>query len=102
MIDPASAAKAYATAAKSLAARPEPQALTGPQGGFGDLLQSALHSMSQTGAASEMRASEVAAGRGDIVNLVTAVAESEVAIESLVTVRDRVISAYQEILNMPI
>ncbi len=32
----------------------------------------------------------------------TAVAETEVAVESLVAVRDKVISAYQEILSLPI
>lgn len=101
MIDPASAAKAYATAAKSLTQSGGTAALGGGQG-FGDLLQSAMQGVTASGQASELRASEVATGRGDIVNLVTAVAESEVVIETLVTVRDRVISAYQEILNMPI
>ena len=37
-----------------------------------------------------------------ISGIVTAVAETELAVETLVTVRDRVISAYQDILNMPI
>jgi flagellar hook-basal body complex protein FliE len=33
---------------------------------------------------------------------VTAVTETEVAIESLVSVRDKVIQAYEEIMRMPI
>jgi len=33
---------------------------------------------------------------------VTAVAESETALQTLVAVRDRVISAYEEIMRMPI
>jgi flagellar hook-basal body complex protein FliE len=37
-----------------------------------------------------------------MVDLVTAVAESETAITTLVTVRDRMIQAYQTILQMPI
>ncbi len=37
-----------------------------------------------------------------MVDLVTAVAESETAIATLVSVRDRVIQAYQTILQMPI
>jgi flagellar hook-basal body complex protein FliE len=34
--------------------------------------------------------------------VVTAVAESEVAINALVSVRDKVINAYEEIMKMPI
>ena len=37
-----------------------------------------------------------------MVDVVTAVAESETAMETLVAVRDRVISAYEEIMRMPI
>ena len=41
-------------------------------------------------------------GRADIVTVVTAVAESEAAIETLVAMRDRVIAAYEEIMRMPV
>jgi flagellar hook-basal body complex protein FliE len=34
--------------------------------------------------------------------VVTAVAETEVAVEAMVAVRDRVINAYEEIMRMPI
>lgn len=34
--------------------------------------------------------------------LVTAMAESKLAIDTVVTVRDRVVEAYQEILRMPV
>jgi flagellar hook-basal body complex protein FliE len=44
----------------------------------------------------------MAEGKASIVDVVTAVAETEVAVETLVTVRDKVISAYKDILNMPI
>ena len=44
----------------------------------------------------------MAAGKANIVDVVTAVAETEVAVEALVSVRDRVISAYEEIMRMPI
>ena len=43
-----------------------------------------------------------AAGKADVVDVVTAVAESEAALETLVAVRDRVIAAYEEIMRMPI
>ncbi len=44
----------------------------------------------------------MASGKANIVDVVTAVAETEVAVETLVAVRDRVISAYEEIMRMPI
>lgn len=34
--------------------------------------------------------------------LVTALAESKLAVDTVVTVRDRVVEAYQEILRMPV
>ena len=44
----------------------------------------------------------MAAGKANIVDVVTAVAETEVAIDALVSVRDRVIQSYEEIMKMPI
>ena len=41
-------------------------------------------------------------GKANVVDMVTALSETEIAIESMVTVRDRVISAYEEIMRMPI
>jgi flagellar hook-basal body complex protein FliE len=37
-----------------------------------------------------------------MVDVVTSVAETEVAINAVVAVRDRVIAAYEEIMRMPI
>ena len=50
----------------------------------------------------QTQAANLANGKANTLDLVTAVAETELAVETLVTVRDRVISAYQDILNMPI
>ncbi len=74
------------------------------QGGteFGELVQSVLSNITESGAATETQAANIANGNADVLDLVTAVAETELAVETLVTVRDRVISAYQDILNMPI
>ncbi len=69
---------------------------------FGDIVEALLSNVSKTGAMTEAQASNLANGNADVLDLVTAVAETELAVETLVTVRDRVISAYQDILNMPI
>jgi flagellar hook-basal body complex protein FliE len=69
---------------------------------FGSIVDAVLSNVSKTGATTEAQAANLANGNADVLDLVTAVAETELAVETLVTVRDRVISAYQDILNMPI
>jgi flagellar hook-basal body complex protein FliE len=54
------------------------------------------------GKASDAMAVDMVNGKANIVDMVTALSETEIAIESMVTVRDRVISAYEEIMRMPI
>jgi flagellar hook-basal body complex protein FliE len=70
--------------------------------GFGALLKDALGSVTEAGRKSDAQAKAMAAGNANIVDVVTAVAETEVAIEALVSVRDKVIQAYEEIMRMPI
>ena len=41
-------------------------------------------------------------GKADPHSLVQALAQTELAVEAAVTVRDRVVEAYQEILRMPV
>lgn len=41
-------------------------------------------------------------GKADAHSLVTALAQSQLAIETAVAVRDKVVEAYQEILRMPV
>ncbi|WP_419902522.1 flagellar hook-basal body complex protein FliE [Kiloniella sp.] len=43
-----------------------------------------------------------AAGKADVTEVVTAMAEAEVTLQTVVAVRDKVVQAYQEILRMPI
>ena len=75
--------------------------VSGP-GSFGDMVEKAVTSTLDTGRAAETNALAMAEGKASIVDVVTAVAETELAVETLVTVRDKVISAYKDILNMPI
>lgn len=70
--------------------------------GFGGIVETMLSNVQKTGEMTEAQGEKVASGNADVLDLVTAVAETEIAVETLVTVRDRVISAYQDILNMPI
>jgi len=82
----------------SIAGAPKPE----PGSGFGAMLEQVIGQVAEAGRKADTQATAAAQGRGDLVDVVTAVAESEVALETLVSVRDRVISAYEEILRMPI
>src|SRR5262245_38675422 len=70
--------------------------------GFGQMLQNVLGDLANKGTQMDAKALAAANGKGDLVDVVTAVAETEVAVETLVSVRDRMIQAYEEIMRMPI
>ena len=95
------AAGAYA-ATQSLLGTPSNPGGAPAGADFASLIQGAVSSVAQSGKAAETQAIAAAAGKADIVDVVTAVAESEAALETLVAVRDRVIAAYEEIMRMPI
>jgi flagellar hook-basal body complex protein FliE len=106
MTSPLSATNAYAAMARladpSGAAGVAKTSLGGEGGGFGQMLKEALHSVADTGRKSDAQMQGLAKGNADIVNVVTAVSETEVAIDAVVAVRDRVIQAYEDIMRMPI
>jgi flagellar hook-basal body complex protein FliE len=108
MPSPVAAANAYASLARitgagnpSAAADVAGSGAAG-KGGFGALVENALSSLAEKGREADANAMQLAAGKADLVDVVTAVAETEVAVETLVSVRDKVIAAYEEIFRMPI
>lgn len=102
MATPSIAASAYAAAAQRLAPSGGSSATETGGNAFANLLSQALGSTAEAGKAADASALSAATGRSDIVDVVTAVAESETAMQTLVGVRDRVIAAYEEIMRMPI
>lgn len=73
-----------------------------PAQGFGEMLSEALQNTMDASRSSEVMASKAVAGKADVTDVVTAVTNAEMALDTVVAVRDRVISAYQEIMRMPI
>lgn len=110
MASPLSATNAYAaisrltdpTSAGAGLAKSITNAAAGEGSGFGAMLKDALASVAESGRKSDAQARGMAQGKADIVNVVTAVAETEVAIDAVVSVRDKVIQAYEDIMKMPI
>ena len=50
----------------------------------------------------EKMAANQASGKADIVDVVSAVNSAELTLDTVVAVRDKVIAAYQSIMQMPI
>lgn len=50
----------------------------------------------------EVATQALSAGQGDAHSVVEALATAEVALETAVTIRNRVVEAYQELLRMPV
>lgn len=98
-VDPLNALRAYNDAARAAGG----QGVTGGDAvDFGQLVQAAVRDAAIATSTAEATAAQVAAGRGDIVDVVTAIAAAETQLETVMAVRDQVIAAYQEILRMPI
>lgn len=105
MATPAIAANAYASLAKIASpASSSPAAGTSAAGGtsFGSMLKDVLGSVMQTGRNSDVQTLAMAGGKSNVMDVVTAVAETDVAVSTLVSVRDRVIQSYEDIMRMPI
>ncbi len=74
----------------------------GNNGDFADILRGATQDAIGTLRAGEQQSLMAAAGTADLTDVVTAVGKAELTLQTVVTLRDRVIKAYQEILRMPI
>jgi flagellar hook-basal body complex protein FliE len=69
---------------------------------FGDVLKTALGSVAEAGRKSDAQGQALAAGKADLIDVATAISETETAVQALVSVRDKVIASYQQIMQMPI
>ena len=103
MASPSIAANAYANVAKAL----NPAGAAGKprdpnDQSFATMLKDTLDGVAAAGRKSDAQAMSMASGKANIVDVVTAVAETEVAVETMVSVRDKVIAAYEDIMKMPI
>jgi flagellar hook-basal body complex protein FliE len=66
------------------------------------VLKQAIGSVSDMGHKSDAQARAEATGKANMVDVVTAVSQTEVAIDAVVAVRDKIIAAYEDIMKMPI
>jgi len=108
MASPLAAASAYASVARiasdasSVGLVRQSAADSNGEGSFASVLKEAIGSVAEMGRKSDAQTRAAANGKANIVDVVTAVSETEVAIDAVVAVRDRVIAAYEDIMKMPI
>ncbi|MGB0748229.1 MAG: flagellar hook-basal body complex protein FliE [Magnetospiraceae bacterium] len=93
------AAQAYRNAPKAGAAMPGEEAAAED---FASMLKNSLNTAIGQGKTAEQLSVAAAAGKADLTGVLTAVAEAEVTVQTVVAVRDKMIEAYREIIRMPI
>jgi flagellar hook-basal body complex protein FliE len=103
MASPTVAANAYANLARILdtgGAGKTSEVGGGPS--FSALLKDAVGSVLEAGKKSDVQTVAMASGKANVMDVVTAVADTDVAVSTLVSVRDKVIAAYEDIMKMSI
>jgi flagellar hook-basal body complex protein FliE len=106
LIDFNAAVNAYQQAAGSIksaaSGNAKIAAMDDGEGQFAGMVTDSLKQAVQSSRAAEQLSLKEISGEADLKDVVTAVANAEHTLETVVAVRDKVLSAYQEILRMPI
>lgn len=100
------AAKAYTNTVRNLQGGMggESAATPGVVGGpsFGELLKTSAQSAIDAQHVSEKTSAAAVLGKADMTQVLQAVNDAEIALNTVLAVRDRVVQAYNEILRTPI
>lgn len=73
-----------------------------PAGSFASMVKTAVMQAEEDNKQAELMSMKAIKGTADMQEVVMAVSNAEVALQTVVAVRDKVVSAYQEIMQMPI
>jgi flagellar hook-basal body complex protein FliE len=104
MTIPAAAAAAYRAAAQ-MSAQPAASAIAPanlPGSSFSDFLSGAIKDSVSTIRQGEQAATAQVQGKANLVDVVQQVNNAELTLDTVVAVRDKVVAAYQSIMNMPV
>ncbi|HEX3755113.1 MAG TPA: flagellar hook-basal body complex protein FliE [Rhizomicrobium sp.] len=102
MTIPAAALAAYRAAAQTAAPAAGAAPAVQPGGNFSDFLSGAVKDSINTIRQGEQAATAQVQGKANIVDVVSQVNAAELTLDTVVAVRDKVVAAYQSIMNMPI
>jgi flagellar hook-basal body complex protein FliE len=96
-VTPGAAADAYNRVASGA------QGSVGGRGeSFGGALQRAIEGAIDAGHNADAQSTNAILGKANLTDVVTAVAQAQLALQTTVAIRDRVVQAYQDIMRMPI
>ena len=102
MITALAAAKAYA-ATQGTGGVKGPGLAQGEGGlDFGAMVKNAMTDVMGATKKAETQIAAQVGGKAELIDVVTAISAAEASLETVIAVRDQVISAYQEIMRMPI
>ncbi|EQB18144.1 flagellar hook-basal body complex protein FliE [Novosphingobium lindaniclasticum] len=74
----------------------------GTGGNFAGMVESMVTDASTSLRTAEAESAKQVAGKGDLIDVVTAIGAAETALDTVVAVRDRVVNAYSDIMRMQI
>jgi flagellar hook-basal body complex protein FliE len=100
MVTPVIAAKAYAAIQESAGGTDKSKSVG--DSSFGQLVQGAINDAVSTSHNAEKQMSAQVHGKAALIDVATAVSSAQASLETVMAVRDQVISAYQEIMRMTI
>ncbi len=100
-VEMTNAVSAYNAAIKRVAENHPLAANPGVQD-FSPMVKNFVENAVETGKASEVATAAAAIGQADINQVVLAVAEAEVTLNTVVAIRDRILESYRTIIRMPI
>lgn len=103
------AASAYGRSLKTLPSlmptfpeKPVDAPAAGGQTNFGNLVETMVTETGDSLRQAETASARQVAGKGDLVDVVTAIGAAETALDTVVAVRDKVVGAYNDIMHMQI
>ena len=102
MASPTVAANAYANLARILDTGGAGKGSDAGGQSFSAVLKEAISGVLDVGRKSDAQTVAMASGKANVMDVVTAVAETDVAVSTLVSVRDKVIQSYEDIMKMAI
>lgn len=99
-LNPSAAAGIYANTQKGV----QGIKIAGDDGGktFGDLMLNAAKDSAAVMKQGEKMQADAVIGKADLTDVVQAVTNAELTLQTVVALRDKMLGAYQEIMRMPI
>lgn len=72
------------------------------EGGFGAMVDNLVSNAADSLRSAEAASAAQVAGKGDLIDVVTAIGAAETALDTVIAVRDKVVNAYTDIMRMQI